>query len=131
MSITKELVEFIENAREWATSGLANETVGALAGDECAKLLARATGVTPGEEVEIRFDITASIKQRVVITDEKITPHVLQQLLRRGTAVTTIQEGGTVEIFVPDSDDTRTIGQVLEVEVGTEGEYRDFEVEKD
>ena len=72
---------------------------------------------------QIKFDVSGSVTQTVVIQDKKITPEILQQLLISGEAVTTIQKSGTVEYL----KDGKIIGYVESVD--NECEYSEYEVE--
>jgi hypothetical protein len=73
--------------------------------------------------VQIRFDVAGSVTQTVRILDPKISPEILQKLLRSGEAATTIQEGGNLEYLL----DGKLIGVVENVD--NDCEYSEYEVE--
>ena len=78
-------------------------------------------------DFEISFCAQGSIKQRVEITDPGMTAERLQDLLNKGDAVTTVQEGGDVVLLL--NEEERVIGKVVDVDNSLE--YCEFEVEKD
>ena len=76
---------------------------------------------------EIRFSAQGWVKQFVLVQPEfkSLTAEELQSMLNKGEAMTTVQEGGLVEIV----KDGKIIAAVDNVE--NEMEYTDFEVEVD
>lgn len=75
--------------------------------------------------MQITFTATGTVRQSVKMIDKTITAERLQEMLRSGTALTTIQEGGSVDITA----DGRKIAEVNDVY--NELEYADFDVEEE
>tara|TARA_Y100000034_G_scaffold75750_1_gene90941 strand:+ start:3953 stop:4183 length:231 start_codon:yes stop_codon:yes gene_type:complete len=71
----------------------------------------------------ITFSAQGWIKQHVVLCDDNVTAEEAQKGLNDGTMVTTIQEGGSLEI----TKDGKRVGVVEFVDNNLE--YEDFEVE--
>ena len=79
------------------------------------------------KSVKLRFSAQGIVNQTVEIVDSSITPDILIKMLKNGEAVTTIQEGGNVEIT---SSKIMTAGKriAIVVDIDNELEYEDFEL---
>lgn len=77
----------------------------------------------PGErrEVEVTFNVAGYVKQTIVITNPNFNPEQVVKGLQDGTLVTTVQEGGSVDVTATGEE----VGRVVHVE--NECEYTDFE----
>jgi hypothetical protein len=73
--------------------------------------------------MKITFSVEGDVSQEIQITDPKITPSTLQTLFDTGKVITTIQEGGTIELI----ESGKIIGKVLSVENNCS--YSDYKVE--
>lgn len=49
-------------------------------------------------EIKISFNVSGSVQQRVEIVQRGLTPEGLIEMLNEGTAVTTVQDDGTIDI---------------------------------
>jgi hypothetical protein len=73
---------------------------------------------------QITFNASGWVKQNVKIIDPNVTADELEQMLKSGEAITTIQDDGVII----NAKDSHVIG-VME-QVNNDCEYTDFEVEK-
>ncbi len=76
-------------------------------------------------EIEISFCVQGHFTQTVKLKDDcKLTAQEIQEQLRSGTLVTTVQEDGTLDI----TESGKAIGTVTDTT--NELEYSDFDVEE-
>ena len=77
--------------------------------------------------VDITFCVQGYIKQTVELTNDNYTPEQVQDLLDKGEALTTIQEGGNVCLYDAEGNEI-VLGKVVNVDNNLE--YDDFDVEE-
>jgi hypothetical protein len=92
-------------------------------GQELAVQCRQAASIPLSNEFEVSFTVMGDATQTVTVDDLSITEEQLQKLLSSGKAVTTVQEGGTVDM----TKSGRRIGRVRSVDVNCT--YEDFSVE--
>jgi hypothetical protein len=74
------------------------------------------------KEFELSFLVSGHVKQTIEIRDPKYTPEKIVKGLSKGTIVTTIQEGGNMELL----KNGHVIGKVVNVD--NQCEYFDYEL---
>lgn len=74
-------------------------------------------------EITITFNASGYVRQTVQITNPKFTPEQVVQMLNDGSAVTTVQEGGTLDITATGEK----IGEVVNVD--NDLEYEEFDLD--